>query len=231
MVLGLVDRTEGKLSFALFPIGTNSSIPSIPCRVSNTATSQPKTMDDIIFYDPNQPELSRSGLNRKKPHRPAWQRLAERVARPAPDTTEPLDVAELLHSCQPCESDTSGSHGHKKQPLEFASEFARRIHASGSEVAVQQLLLISICSVLSISGRASPEELDVIIRTVSKSSGTRYLDRIKRGAKMANEIISEWALEATQSKENPAQRLHRATQAVLQGMCIVCLEATEVSLY
>lgn len=166
---------------------------------------------DIIFYDPSNPSSSSSN---KQKDRPRWQKLADRIGiiKSRALATKRLDIATLLGSYQP-------SNVQNGTPIAFAYGFARNIHASEPEVAVRELLLVSLCSVLSTSGRAVPEELDAIMNIVLRSKSPKYLDRVKRGAKLANELIAEWAL-ATTSIQDPIRRLDRATQAILQGTYI-----------
>lgn len=171
---------------------------------------------NIIFYDPTNPSQSNPD---KKIARPRWQQLADRIGTAA-QTGKRLDVVALLASFTRHETDN-------EVPIVFASKLSRSINAADPEAAVQKLILVSLCSVLSTSGRAAPEELDNIMNVLLKSTNTRYLDRAKRGAKMANEIIAEWAL-ASPSEGDPIQRLDRATHAILQGMCHFLLPLEQV---
>lgn len=98
---------------------------------------------------------------------------------------------------------------------------ARSIGASKDvhDKNVRELLILSLCSVLSSSGRAAPERLDEILKLLVKSSDPRYLDRLKRGAKFANEIISARAIK---HGGNELEHLGRAAQAILQGIFNDC---------
>lgn len=176
---------------------------------TNVDIMSPSNQLDIIFYDPSNP--SSSNLN-KQQHKPRWQKLADRIgtSQSSALATKRLDVATLIGSYQP-------SNIHGGTPIAYAYAFARNIHPFEPEVAARELLLVSLCSVLSISGRVAPEELDAILNIFLKSTNPKYLDRVKRGAKLANELIAEWALVAT-GTQDPIRRLDRATQAILQGM-------------
>lgn len=171
-------------------------------RPFDETTSQSSDQLDIVFYDPEQ---SSRASNQEKA-RPRWQKLADRIGTARGKAAERLQVSVPLSGCP--------SYAESETPLSFASQLAQSITTAMPEVALQELLFMSLCSVLSVSGRASPEELDQVISTVVKSTNHRYLDRLKRGAKMANEIIAEWAADGI---SDTVQRLDRATQAVLQG--------------
>lgn len=175
---------------------------------SSASGTEPPASDqlNIIFYDPTKPSESKRD---KKIAMPRWQQLADRIGMAA-QTGKRLDVVALLDSFQPHETDN-------KTPIDIASELAQSINAADPEASVRKLIVMSLCSILSTSGRAAPEELDSIINVLLKSTNPKYLDRAKRGAKMANEIIAEWAL-APPSKGDPIERLDQATNAILQGM-------------
>lgn len=81
---------------------------------------------------------------------------------------------------------------------------------------VREFILVSLCAVLATSSRAAPEQIDEVLRMVVNSFEPRYLDRLKRGARFANVIISELA---SRLRGDEMQRLDRATQIILQGIC------------
>lgn len=169
---------------------------------SEHRSTQPSDLE-IIFYLPDHaggrsvPPTSRgSGV-------PTWERLTDHINSA---TTPPrLNVEECLQLLQNCSGDT---------PLEAASSLASSISQDKERRGIQGILLLSLCIVLDMSGRATRERIDSIIEVLTKSSKPRYLDTLKRGARVANEIIAEWA---GRRGGDHLQQLDQATQAVLQG--------------
>ncbi|KUI70764.1 hypothetical protein VM1G_11674 [Cytospora mali] len=99
-----------------------------------------------------------------------------------------------------------------------ALQAASRLATTPSgEQSISKLLLASICTILYTSGSAAPEQLDQILQKVVRSTNIKYLDKIKRGARVANEIASTWAEKSAEDSDLLC-RLDRATQAVLQGV-------------
>lgn len=153
---------------------------------------------EVIFYDPNQTTTNRNTY----PAKPPWQKLADRIGTVRPTRLEVQHLVECLPAAPAGE-----------KPLDTVSRLALGVF-SEHERSVRELVLISLCSILSTSGRAAPEQLDKVMMTLVTSSEPRYLDRLKRGARFANEIIATWAAKDI---NDGLRGLDRATQAVLQG--------------
>lgn len=164
--------------------------------------TQPTDLE-IIFYLPDHavgvslPPVNRgSGI-------PTWERLAGHISTA---TTFPrLRVEECLQLLPKYSGDTA---------LQAASSLASSISQDKERRSIQGILLLSLCIVLDMSGRAPRAKIDSIIEVLTKSSKPRYLDTLKRGARVANEIIAEWA---GRRGGDHLQQLDQATQAVLQG--------------
>ncbi|KUI65669.1 hypothetical protein VM1G_11312 [Cytospora mali] len=156
----------------------------------------------FLFYQPGQPEQPFSPPDRQ-PTVARWEKLADRIGL-ATGVLERVDGQSLLSTFPRCDTDTA---------LQAASRLASSV--SPNERDLHAIVLTSLCTVLEMSGRASPEELDGIVKTIVQSSLPRYLDKIKRGARVANEIIAAWAEHHTTG--DLVSRLDQATQAVLQA--------------
>ncbi|KAH8768406.1 hypothetical protein F5883DRAFT_71071 [Diaporthe sp. PMI_573] len=134
---------------------------------------------------------------------PMWERLADHISTA---TISPrLSVEDCLQLLPKYTGDTA---------LEAASSLASSISQDKERRGIQGFLLLSLCIVLDMSGRATREKIDSIIEVLTKSSKPRYLDTLKRGARVANEIIAEWA---GRRGGDHLQQLDQATQAVLQA--------------
>lgn len=164
----------------------------------------PRTLQ-IIHYLPNQPPASR------RSETPIWEKLTDQIGSNA--------ITQRFHTqdCLRLFSEASG-----KTALEIASNLANSLSHNKEERAIQSFLLLSLCAILDISGRAAPEQIDNIIKSLTKSTKPKYLDTLKRGARIANKIIAEWA-----GRQGPGgdhlQQLDEATQAILQGGYQYCL--------
>lgn len=154
---------------------------------------------EIIFYDPGQNLRPAKQVTTQ----PKWRELVERIG--ISIGTRRLEAQAFL-DCAP-------EHCNER-PLATAFRLAHNVHGLNEEKPIRELLLLSLCSVLSISGRAAPEELDEVLKVLVRSSEPRYLDRLKKGAKFANELIAEWAVKGVGTER---ERLDRATQAIFQG--------------
>lgn len=157
---------------------------------------------EFVFYETHIPhQVAASDSNAAR-----WEKLTGRIT-----TQEPTRIllAEELVGPMPFPK-TDGA-------LEAASLYASRLSLEKSRRCRQSLVLLSLCTVLYHSGQA-PDEIDTIIRTIAKSSNAKYLDTLKRGARIANEIIAKWA---ERSGGDQLQRLGQATQMVLQGVLLV----------
>lgn len=164
----------------------------------------------FLFYQPDQPEQPFSQPNRQ-PTAPRWERLADRIGLAAGDPGR-LDAQSLLTTFPRCDSDTA---------IQAALRLASSTSPNQENQEIRAIILISLCTVLDTSGSVDPEDLDGIIQTIIQSSKPRYLDRIKRGARVANEIIAAWAERYTTG--NALLKLEQATQAVLQGIHFLLL--------
>lgn len=130
----------------------------------------------IVFYLPNQSPASRRSKT------PTWERLTEQVG--SAIVTQRFHLQDCLKLFSVSCGDTA---------LEIASNLTRSLSHNKKERATQCLLLLSLCTVLDVLGRAAPEEIDEIVGSLTKSTKMKYLDELKRGARVANEIIAAWA--------------------------------------
>lgn len=138
---------------------------------------------------------------------PTWERLAGHIS--AATVFPRLRAEDCLQLLPENSGDTA---------LGAASTLASSISQDKERRNIQGFILLSLCLVLDMSGRASRAKIDSIIEVLTKSSKPRYLDTLKRGARVANEIIAEWAGRCS---GDHLQHLDQATQAVLQGMCFI----------
>ncbi|KUI73002.1 hypothetical protein VM1G_08150 [Cytospora mali] len=162
-----------------------------------TKTSDPSALR-FIFYEPNQPS--------QKPvpdPRPAWEKLVDKIV--GVKLSQRLQLQSMLKLLP---------RGNHETPIGTASRLASNLSSDQNERKVQELLAATLCFILYTSGRAAPEELDPIMRTFSSSAEKKYLDRLRRAGKAANEIIAEWA---ERSNGDLLYRLDCATQVVLQA--------------
>lgn len=135
-----------------------------------------------------------------------WERLTNRIGS---SPIQRLEANHCLDLFPPACGETA---------LDMAAGYAAGLPRQRDERLVSSFLLLSLCATLDISGRVAPEEVDKVIQTLTTSTKPKYLDKLKRGARVANEIIAEWA------KRGGGDRLHRldqATQAILQGRCYI----------
>lgn len=162
----------------------------------------PQPLDglQIVFYEPIQPQPTEDGVD----NRPRWQQLADRIGKFEP--AERIEVSSLTSSL--------GRLASGERPCQIALRLARSIQSSTKDKAILELIVVSFCFVLYSSGRAAPEAIDEILTVLIQSSSVRYLDQVKRGAKLANEIIAEWSMTGI---EDRFDCLDRATQIILQG--------------
>lgn len=171
---------------------------------AGSASGRPLPELEIIFYTP--PPAS-SGVSTSMPQAgPRWQKLASRVTQIA---GEQLNVQDLINHIPPCTP--------VETPLKFASRLADYVSQLQGDKGALEILLVSLCAVLSKSGRAAPTDIDKILERLVKSSKPRYLDRVKRGIKLANQIIGEWTAYQPATGDK-LQELNRATKAILQCM-------------
>lgn len=170
---------------------------------------------DIVFYDPDRPYADKSLSSRSKSSAPTaipkWKQLVERITSNKllmDRQFERIEAQALLQdfSCAPF----------SEKPIKTAERLARDIITKDNRPA-RELILVSLCAVLATSSRASPEEIDQVLRVIVNSFEPRYLDRLKRGAAFANKIISALALRLEPSGHETLQ-LDRATQIILQGI-------------
>ncbi|KAF3760098.1 hypothetical protein M406DRAFT_104602 [Cryphonectria parasitica EP155] len=175
----------------------------------------------VVFYDPNQPSEGRLINDEPKAR---WERLADRIVSAQGrlyarlETPALADLGLAPRAGQDKTPDAGGNH-----LLDITTRLGHGTKLATPGRELRELLFASICSILYASGRAAPEELDRIMGICVQSSNSRYLDRLKRGAKIANEIIALWAVPEDHACRNGCQldtqlqRLDQATQAILQA--------------
>lgn len=153
----------------------------------------------FIFYEP--------GKSRIPDPRPVWQRLIDDRLGDNARLSKRFQVQQLLRLLP---------RGPEVNPICTASRLASTLSTNPDERKVQQLLISILCDILYTSGRSTPEEIDSVIGTFSsKSSSTKYLEKIRRAGTTANELIIEWARS---SNGDSLDRLDCATQTILQGI-------------
>lgn len=152
----------------------------------------------FIFYEP--------GKSRIPDPRPVWQRLIDDRLGDNATLSKRFQVQQLLRLLP---------RGPEVNPICTASRLASTLSTNPDERKVQQLLISILCDILYTSGRSTPEEIDSVIGTFSsKSSSTKYLEKIRRAGTTANELIIEWARS---SNGDSLDRLDCATQTILQA--------------
>lgn len=156
---------------------------------------------EIIIWAPEQ-EGSRSSAAR-------WENLVGQI--------KPARFAERLHVETVLRSLPRPS-GQADSVITDAIELA---HSTRNERddrlrSIKELLLTTLCEVLQESERFRPEELDRVLGVVVKSPKIRirYHAKLKRGARLANEVAGAWAVEGT---GDLVGRADLATRAILQG--------------
>lgn len=162
---------------------------------------------EVILYQPNiDGTMTIPRLPRPKPRSnlPMWERLTDHVG--AVSILQRLQVQDCVRLLSGCIRSTG---------LEAASSLAENLSKDKDERSIEGMLLLSLCAVLEASGRASPEDIDRIIRVLTKSCKPKYLDALKRGALFLNQLIASWA---EQQGGNRLRSLDQATQVVLQGV-------------
>lgn len=161
---------------------------------------------EVIPFQPDQPvSRPRRHLRKATPPTKRWERLAGRIGLPT-ELNQRIGALGLVQRLLFCRNDT---------PSEAALLLAAGLRSmNDTDHTTAALVLTSLCAVLYYSGQSAPETLDQILCSFVQSSNTKYLDRIKRGARLANETIAGWACEGDGDQ---LQRLDRATRAVLQG--------------
>lgn len=159
---------------------------------------------EIIFYQPGQPSQGR----RRATLEP-WRRLALKI-KPA-RFVQRLPVLDLLQTLTPANSPSGAS-----PPIEVAMRLGAVARARPDLRATAKVLLLTLCNILHEYDRYRPEELDEAVRTIVNSAGTKYIDKLKRGAKTLNNLILEWAGQGQGGRDY----LDVATHAVLHGRFI-----------
>lgn len=163
--------------------------------------AQPEELE-IIFYAPDQNSNTDQPTTRRRSDIPIWERLTDQLQRP---TTQRLKAEEYLKLFPPSIGETA---------LEITRDLASGLSHDKEQRHISGLLLLSLCATLDHSGRVAPEEIDEVIRTLTTSKNPKYLDKLKRGARVANKIIAQWA---ERKGGDQLLQLDRATQAILQG--------------
>lgn len=155
----------------------------------------------IIFYTPDQPNSIPAPTVRRRSEIPIWERLTDQLDLP----TQRLKAEDCLKLFPPCSGETA---------LEIAANLASGLSQNKEQRLVSGFLLLSLCATLDISGRVAPEEIDEVIKTLTTSKKPKYFDKLKRGARIAKEIIAAWA---EREDGDCLQCLDQATQVILQG--------------
>lgn len=137
--------------------------------------AQPNQLE-IIFYNPN-PEPSISA--RKRSEIPIQERLTDQLQS---STTQRLRAEECLKLFPPCSSKTA---------LKIVLNLASSLPPNKEQRNISGFLLFSLYATLDISGCITLEEIDKVVKTLTISRKPKYLDKLKRGAQVANKIIAK----------------------------------------
>lgn len=159
---------------------------------------------EILFYMPPPVDETRAPVARRRSRMPIWERLADQLGSP----TQRLEAQDCLKLFPTCSGETV---------LEITTNLASNLPHNKQDRLIASFLLLSICTTLDISGRAAPEEIDKIIQTLTTSKKPKYLDKLKRGARTANEAIAEWVERNDSESNDRLHQLDQATQAILQS--------------
>lgn len=164
----------------------------------------------IVFYQPNRPHRPFAEAPSKPQSQKRWMRYADQiwmVQGPLKRIQVSDIIAALPESIAPVSKAAS--------LLGERPELDQRIN--------RPFLQTAFCDLLYTSGQAIPEDLDAVLKEhiASKSSNTRYLDKLKRGSRIANSIVVEWARRGSEASSELVSRLDRATHAVLQGTVLL----------
>ena len=156
---------------------------------------------EIIMYQP--------GSSRTIDSRTRWEKYADKIIAGLTSPTPDAALA-VVASLPPA-----------RVPGEDAIEVVRRLGEDAAQDSnkftsrYKGVLVASICDVLLDLGYHSAEEVDQAMRSISKSSTPRYLDGLRRGARVANELIMEWA--ARYGDASDPRLIGMTSLAVYQG--------------
>lgn len=159
---------------------------------------------EIVFYTPPQPNRLPAPVGPRRSGIPTWEKLTDRLDQPT--CTQRLEAKDCLKLFPTPRDGTV---------LETVTNLASGLSPDREERNISGFLLLSLCAALDVSGRVAPEEIDKVIKVLTMSTKPKYLDKLKRGARMANEAIAAWA--EREDGDRLVHRLDRATQTVLQG--------------
>lgn len=159
---------------------------------------------EVIFYQPGVAQSDRSNDPRTR-----WEKYTDRIIAGLSSSTP--DAATLvLKSLPPV-----------KRPGESILQTVRRL---GEDAAQDEnkltsrykgILLATICIVLEKLGYNSAEELEQALGSISDSSSTRYLATLTRGARLVNEITTEWV--AQYGDDSDPRLIGLTSSAVFEG--------------
>ncbi|KAJ9130312.1 hypothetical protein NKR23_g12254, partial [Pleurostoma richardsiae] len=84
-----------------------------------------------------------------------------------------------------------------EEPIETAARLARNILADDSDSrGFKELLLVTFCVVLERCAFNNPEQTGAVLRIIAGNVQERQLGVLKRGARLANDIVFEWAAQS-----------------------------------
>lgn len=169
---------------------------------SNQALAPKSSIEDPqnSLNNPQDPGIPQK---QSAPIPPRWQILGERMRR-----------SEHILDCSDVEAFLNLIPARDEKPLHTAFRISQKIGASVDKCPISEFLLLSLCSVLSISGGATSRELAQVFEGLTDNRRPKYWDELMRGARFANLLIIDWALRGRGSQR---ENIDRATQCVLHG--------------
>lgn len=138
----------------------------------------------IVFYEP---ESTGQSTRRPPAHRGKWESIVNHILEGLSSDRQDVTLT-FLHSLPSLL---------EEDPIQTARRLGNDIieDENARTRPFKELLFTTLCMVLHKCEVNSPEETDQVLKLISSTSRSRYLDRLKRGARVANEIITEWAMQ------------------------------------
>ncbi|KAK3941699.1 hypothetical protein QBC46DRAFT_381743 [Diplogelasinospora grovesii] len=160
---------------------------------------------NIVFYEPGSNSES---TGRALARRARWEGIVDHIMRGLSSDRRGLTVAFLRALPIFIE----------EEPIQTAKRLGYDILLDGNREtrAFKEVLLATFCVVLHRQGLNSPEETDQILKIISANSRSKYLNVLMRGARVANEIVVEWATQQGDGQD-ALHQLGRATAALYTG--------------
>ncbi|KAK3352755.1 hypothetical protein B0T25DRAFT_542694 [Lasiosphaeria hispida] len=161
----------------------------------------------FVFYNPeSNSQSSKRPTPQPSEAKPKWESTVDRILNGLRSNRQHSAVSFL-------QSLPVFSAG---EPLAIAQQLSEDIQKDTNQETkgFKELVLVTLCVVLHQCNIHTPEQVDEILLRISRTQTTRYLDVLKRGAKVANEVITEWAMQQNDFDDGVLHLLGRATEAL-----------------